>query len=505
MKRFLALVIVLALSLPICCFAEESVKLTGWTKHLGGSIEVQEKNGEYRISGINQSYHTAGINITPVIKEMMKGNSSVTVEITADVKVEYMEDPDDVTIGFLVRSDKNKDIINTKDGFKKYYKGSAMHIISDNQYCARLVSDTPVDEDWVTIGGELTFIAPDVSGVYWESLILCFDKMNQYDLMKALWVKDAQITLIDSVAGDGSEYDFEEEEKTEEGEVSTELDDTDTPALPEGNKLLNDQWVKGLGAATVEKSEFNGQTMYKMKGMNSSYASAYLDVYPSIKALIGEDDEVSVWIVLDVRTVGAGPFGMKLRPGGVSSLVNSSEAFSENYKTDDSTFKFLDGAGVVLTTFSEGEFSGKWQRVEMLIEFKKEDFNDEFWTSWNLCFDMMSEYGKISEIQIKNAGIYLIDEYESVKEGIAEPEENKPTGEKNNPIIYRPYGFNKYTATFAEVVDQPLPGEETAGNNQKSEKNNVIVIAATAGAVVVIGAAVVVAVITKKKKKGAEK
>lgn len=228
--------------------------------------------------------------------------------------------------------------------------------------------------------------------------------------------------------------------------------------LPENNKLLDTAWTKGLGTAKIKKEIIDNEEVYTMTNMDSSFASAYLDIYPSIKALIGEEVEISVWIVLDVRVINTNenkgadfPFGMKLRPN-TTALTTTEAAFNKNYYGEAESFKHQFGS-VSASIFSGMTATEEWTRFEFLKSFTDYDINDNFWTKWNLCFDGMSEFANGSSLQIKNVGIFLEEDYESVEVN-NKTEESKPASPTPTPFqVYKPFNFDKYEITFAEALD----------------------------------------------------
>lgn len=291
----------------------------------------------------------------------------------------------------------------------------------------------------------------------------------------------------------------------------------DTPALPEGNKLLNDKWAKYLGDVSVAESEVEGQKIYSITNFNKSFATPSINIYPSIKALMGDNDEITVWLVFDVRYEGdAGqehPFGMKIRADGIGAGLKAEDDFLENY-SDADTFEFNNG-NIYASIASKGQFkvTNEWQRVEILKTFSAFDINNDFWTSWHVCFDYMGDFDKIGIFQIRNTGIFLEEEYESVKnEDIPKEDEGKdlPAVTPSPAVIYRPYGYDKYTATFAEVVDQKIPQEATQQPQETKDLTNnftTVIIIAIIAVVVVAGTVITIIVIKKKKsvKRGEEK
>ena len=288
----------------------------------------------------------------------------------------------------------------------------------------------------------------------------------------------------------------------------------ETPELPENNKLLSTEWVRGLGAAKATKESVDGHEVYTITNMDSNFASPYLDIYPSVKALMGDEVEVSVWIVLDVRVVNTAetqgedfPFGMKLRPK-TTSLTASENAFNENYGVDAESFKHQFGS-VSASVFSGMVATEEWTRIEMLKSFVDYDINDELWTKWNLCFDMMQRFDSGASLQVRNVGIFLEDDYEPAEE--EDDEGGAELSATPAPVdVYKPIGFDKYEITFADALDSESKPEATDAPDATNAPDNggavaepdkasalPIVLIASGAAIAVI---VVVAVIVIKKK-----
>ncbi len=296
--------------------------------------------------------------------------------------------------------------------------------------------------------------------------------------------------------------------------VSAVCVSADTPELPENNRLLSDSWFKLLGGVKVSEETVDGVKITSMSNIDTTYSSAGLDLMPTVEALMGDDDEIDVWIVLDVRVDAEDgkefPFGMKIRPGGVTALVSTEAAFKENY-TDAETFKHQYGS-ISTTVHSGGVFTNEWQRIEIYKTFTAFDLNKDFWNKWNLCFDVMADYEDMGTLQIKNVGVYLFDEYESVLEGDDEEKEEVEyiTPVTPSPVtIYRPYEFNKYTATFAEVknqdgtngvTDNVVPTNEINPDIPNDKGGSGIVIAIIIVVAVIAIGAVAVIIIKKSKK-----
>ena len=270
------------------------------------------------------------------------------------------------------------------------------------------------------------------------------------------------------------------------------------------NQLLNTKWAKAMGKVEVSEKVVGGEKITTMSGMDSSYATAAIDIMPTIEKLMGDKDEIDVWIVLDVRVdCDDGeefPFGMKIRADGTSELVKTEEAFNENY-TEATTFRHRGGGGISISAYPSGTLTNQWQRIEIQQNFTAFDLNKDFWKRWNLCFNSMSAFEDMGAIQIKNVGIYLFNEYESVTETETEktetdtkPEDKTETHVTPAPVkIYKPYGFDKYTVNFAETMESDMSNVDIQEANIKLLP---IIIAGIA--IVAVACGTVIFMVTKK-------
>lgn len=512
MKKFLCLLMamIFVLSLTVNVFAEQVKIESEWAKYLG-KVEVTktEENGEtvYAFKNFTAAFTSPGIDIMPILKEIIKGKDSVTLNFSMDIKAIAEED---FTFGMLIRTEDVHPKVQKKVDFKEIYKGEAVKIIDDKNYLIRIASGLEVSDDWETVEGEITLTPDDILTGMWKRMVLCFDGIEKYEIIDTIFVKNPSIEIADYEEGEGKpSFDIE---KLNVEKPTVELDNTDTPALPEGNKLTDNAWYKGkLG--NVQPVENAGEGISAFSNIGNSFASPVINIYPTIKELLKDKDEVTVWIVFDVRaalTENNRIFGIKIRPNISNDYVNDKSLFLSKYSGSAFTFSAY---GIMTSPYGEGKFTNKWQRIEISKTFTKDDINDELWTEWNLCFDMMTDYYQIKEIQIKNTAIYLENEYESITGVVSDEtgktdENDKPNTNENVqlpassteiPVIYRPYGFNKYTATFADVVDQDNPPDENGGNPY-------IAIGCVAGAVIIVVAAAAIVIIKKKKgTKGEEK
>jgi hypothetical protein len=285
-------------------------------------------------------------------------------------------------------------------------------------------------------------------------------------------------------------------------------------AEDEKNKLTDIKWKKLYGDITITEENIDGVNTVAMSGMNTTYDSMAIDILPIVTDMMGEDDSVDIWIVFDIRVdskVGGDfPFGVRIRTAGVTDQVKEMDAFVKNYYQESQNFMNNGKGQISKNLFSDGIATNEWQRIEIQLTFNEIDVNKEFWNQWNLCFDTLTKYKDMTALQIKNIGIYLYEDYDSredddpITDVEKEPEYVLPVTPEPAKV-YRPYDFNKYSATFIDVVEQegvqitqaPMISPDTAKNDHVG---TFMLIGATVGTVVIILAVAVIFIVKKKRK-----
>ncbi len=531
MKKIFAILLSVAImfSMAIPAFADEDeIKVTDpWDKYMSkGELTTSDENGEtvYKVTGITAAYTSPGVDILPTLKKLMEGNDKITVTIAVDVKIDYAEgfEDEEFPIAGLIRAAEVNEKIKDPNAFKAIYRDAQAGGFADTgggNYSIRFFENESALDYWTTLEGEVTFTANDINAGLWGKLNVCFDRMNCYEAISAIYIKNTRITLTDYEEGDGEiTIDFDTEvipstDDVDEAPVDLTVDLTlnadaeDTPALPEGN-YLDTKWVKGMAANDPIEGTFNDQPMYSMTGWKTAYGSPFLDILPAVKSAMGEEDEINVYIVFDARVLNykglegtEHGFGIKIRPK-TTDLTKELEDFEENYL--GSTFKHHNSGDVRLTLLaSDKEYiTEDWQRFEFIYTFSAEDVEDGLWEAWNLCFDNVNSFKTLGAIQIKNMGVFYGDDYEPIN--IDEPATDvpetstpaeKPQGSEDPVVIHKPIGGGKYQITFTESVDTVVEGlvDNNGGNG------TIWIIVAVAAVVVLAGVAVGIVTVAKKK------
>ncbi len=551
MKKIFAVILVIALTLTaITAFGagENIIKNSTWVKIFGQTdVTTSTEGGStvYSFGGVEQSYYTAGVDILPALKNAIKGNSSITVRFELELKATYKAGNDadeDFALGVLLRPSGLSSEVSSEDGFKSYYAGSLFHLTSGNIVC-RLSDETENfiinAEEWTAFEAEVEITAHDINCGYWSGLNLCFDRMAQCEMLDKLHVKNAGLYVIDSTKGDDSGVATNKPKPTQTASggntgatVTPSPDDpnaADTPTLPENNLLKNTAWANGVGTVNVSTSEFNGNTVYTVTGINKEYISPGFDIFSTLQQYETDepDEELAFWIVFDARakfinsSTKEFPFGVKIRAYGLTENTNTSESFAQNY-TETGTFMYSSG-NVYNTLIGDTVMTSEWQRYEFFFCPYSYDIDEQFWNQWIVCFDRMKQFNTVSAIQVKNAGIFFEDDYEPINVKVEDDDDNGgSSGVSGNvtptPVtIYKPHGFNKYPITFTDALDpnqtpSPVPTKvasatSTATNGEDAEVTaapvekglDTSIVIAIVAAVVIIGGGVTVAIIILKK------
>ena len=560
MRRFLACLTVLAILLTSLATvsvsaAEEKKVAEPWTAVLG-SVEVSTSTDKgdtvYSFGGMSQPYHSAGLDILPTLKTLITGRSSITVEIRFDAKVEYAAgyEDEDYNFGLLVRAGSPHEKIADPSGFQSLYSGGRFYDTGGGNYALRLIDAEVLYGEWESYAFEGEFSANDINAGLWKKLNLCFDRMDGYEIASKINVKNTVIEVIDYREGsDQPTIDLSGggngpgSGTVVGGEVDLNVPNSvkDTPELPDGNLYPDAEWATSPYSQTtkVTKGEYKGKPMYSITGFNKTYSSPAIDVFPKLKEAIGDEDEMEVWIVFDIRCANSKgnegsvhDFGVKLRVSGLTALTQTQDAYDENYASDSSTFPYVSEGQIHTTLKKTTSMTEDWMRVEMMFTYNSYDVNDELWSKWYVCFDNLASYETLGALQVKNFGIYTFDDYDPIEVEIGTEDgegENINTDTSVKPaIIYKPYNFNKYHVTFADAVpsDQSNEGGNTnngtgnenkpsgdngTGNENKpsgddggavttpEKKSNVGIIIGVIAGVVIIAGGVVAFVVIKKK------
>ncbi len=303
------------------------------------------------------------------------------------------------------------------------------------------------------------------------------------------------------------------------------------------NKLKDGAWTKYYNKEAVTKLQENGVDYYSAAGITTAWGSPGIDIMPAIKAAMGSEEEVSVWIVFDVRVKYVSdadkgseyPVGVKVRADGVSDKVKDPADFATEY--EGGAFR-NDSGNISITLTSSTPITDEWTHIEFAQDFSVGDLNTKLWSKLTLCLDRMENYESAAALEFKNTGVYLDDEYESEskpkatptptakpadKGGDAKntpaPEGGKSSGNKASsdfkPLVLNvPINYDRYPITFAETkapakvedTATATPEAQTQTVDENSSNTGLIIGIIVAAAVAVAGALCAVIVINKKKK-----
>ncbi len=255
---------------------------------------------------------------------------------------------------------------------------------------------------------------------------------------------------------------------------------------------------------------------------SKAWSSPSINLLPAIKDALGDKEEVEFVLTFKIKAnykagTNIDSTSSKVLFRGTNGLYVTKDEWAAVYE------EMLDGEAPVFTN-SDGNilhyienslvYDEEWTEVYIELAYTKGQIECEAVTKWNLCFDKTDTLNELESIQIKDLGIYLLDDAPEAEEG-GEDEgttdegtedggaEAKPTATAK-PATQKP-ATQKPTQTKApeaSATAEATPGTVTNTSNGGSVFSDpaVVIVVALSGAVVVASAATIVLVLLKKKK-----
>ena len=260
-------------------------------------------------------------------------------------------------------------------------------------------------------------------------------------------------------------------------------------------KVNAGQWQKGLCGGVSTTAE-NGKTVYVAKGIDASYTSPVVDIYPEIKKALEKNEEISVTVSFDAKATFEDGDGetyavITMRANGITDKGKqlSKEEFKDVYS--GSLFKKIDEANIMSSGLTNNGISltNEWDTYEIQFDlYQDEDITDELFTKWNLCLSSIKEFGVIQSIELTEPVLTI--QTDGGAKATPTPEAT-PTATATAAATATPTAKATATTT-ATATATPEPTE----NSSKTGVIAGIVIAA----VVVLGGGAAAYFIIKKKK-----
>ena len=296
----------------------------------------------------------------------------------------------------------------------------------------------------------------------------------------------------------------------------------------------------GIGGGEAAKKEVDGETVYSNTKIDYRWCSMGFDILPALKAALGDDEDVEVTLVFQIKTDWTDAFA-----GHKTSCKPLLRAFGCTDISADWDSKYEDALGDAEAVFHCSDA----KNVIGQVSTKRVPLNDEGWTTytvdlyyekaqlecaetpqWIFCVDEMNgahqpsgteaPKGKLvmfDEVLFKDIAIYYTEDY-LASVGTPTPEPTPvPTATpepEDDPIVDEGTNDGTNDGTVAEPTATPTAkptAKPTAEADNKDdeqkdeEKTDLTWLWIAIAAVVVVGAVVaVVVVLNKKKAAGAE-
>ncbi len=516
MKKFLtillALVIVFTMTVSVFAEVENFAKSAKWTQgHSGG---VSEKNGIYTATGIKAAYCSPFIDILPAVKAALGTDTEAELVIKFKIRAEFTEGNEgEVTSArTLIRggSLKKEEIEDWNAAYDEAVDGETFFKADGggNIMCYIGSGFSFTDDEWTTVIIEFTVSDVIVNNDMVAKWNFCIDTISKTDLIESIYFKDFIV----------AHYDDELFEEDEEEDVVDVQKPAKTPK-PESNEPVNTEnfaanlkW-SGFGLTVTEADGVITATNFK-----HPYDSPSIEVLPAMKAALGDDDDIEIFIVFDAR--------VKLKEGNEGESISAQalfrgtnaldvkasdidewkEAYTDSF--DDAEPLFINSQGNIMKYLQGVIFTENWKTFVIPLELEGEQITNPAISKWTFCFDTMSKYEMVENLEIKNFAI-TFEEPEEEETPADKPATDKPA--ENKPAVNAtptPYVVWATPIGYVDPAATPAPGGSSSqniatatpvGNNNGGDSSMLPLIIGGAAVVVIAGALVTIIVVKKKK------
>ena len=298
-----------------------------------------------------------------------------------------------------------------------------------------------------------------------------------------------------------------------------------------------------VGGAEVSSKTVDGETVYSATKIDYRWCSMGFNILPALMEALGDDDEIEVTLVFQVKTDWTEAFaghktscGPTLRAMGVTVPNADGDQWMSDYEDAlggaEAVFRCDDGKNILgaVSTKRVPLNDEAWTTYAVDFYFERAQLECTMTPNWTFCFHEMNgahqpngteaPKGKLvmfDEFMIKGIGVYYTEDY-LASVGTPTPEPTPvPTATpepEDDPIVDEGTNDGTNDGTVAEPTATPTarptatPTDE-ADNKDDEQKDeeaaDLTWLWIAIAAVVVVGAVVaVVVVLNKKKAAGAE-
>lgn len=274
----------------------------------------------------------------------------------------------------------------------------------------------------------------------------------------------------------------------------------------EVNFAKDAKWEKGSAVAFEEKNGICTAT-----GINERYKFPYIDLLPSIKAALADNDEITIDIYVEIKAEfveGEEGGSLTVRPllrgnnatnlKGADNVDAWYEAYDEALDGEDRVFS--NASGNIMKTFENIEVNDEdWTEYCITLELTAGQINTTAAINkWYLSVDNVTEYEMLKSLSFKNVRVIVPEEPEETPTPKPTPTPTaKPEVETTKaPEASKAPEVSKAPEASAPATETQAPDKapDEAGNGTTA-----IVICAIICAAVIIGSVVGAIVLVKKK------
>ncbi len=208
MKKFITVLLILALSLSLTVFAEDEnfLKNEKWTQ--GHSSGIKNVDGVWVATGISGAYKSPVINILPALEKALGDEDEITVVISFEARMVFKEGTADKTSGGrLIARGANGTEFSTKteasdwrEAYSEALDGekSLFYLDPDGNILYSLAEGSvKLTDEWTLVQAPLTLMATQIKNGVVTQWNMCFDGIRNTSAIEALEIRNTSLIISD--------------------------------------------------------------------------------------------------------------------------------------------------------------------------------------------------------------------------------------------------------------------------------------------------------------------
>ena len=248
------------------------------------------------------------------------------------------------------------------------------------------------------------------------------------------------------------------------------------------NYAEGEAWSKWVGTPTVTLTE-NGAVM---TNLHNSWDSVGIDLLPIFKSAMGEEDQITVKLSVNVRaTLRAGQESgaVQIRPlirgtgtEASNTAANWFTAYADSIQGDYPLFEKAAGNIMMNISHSMAFTHNEWQTFETTLNLTRNQLHSHMISEWIFCVDGVSPLSALQSVELADLSVTVVESTEQLPDdsNLPQPQESYTTEVwtpaeiiLHSTVAYdNPYVATEIDATFTHTdgTEITLPGFWMQGN-----------------------------------------